>query len=216
MATAFISGPVSFAIARFCLGVAEAGFTPASICSLPTGSRQLARQNHRRVPVGIPVANIIGSPISGALMQITGHEHIRNWQWLLLIEGLPAVILGVMCLFVLSDRPEKARWLAPREQQLLSRRLADEQQQIAATHGSQMRDALRNPLLYLLAFINFCGIVGSIGGTVDAADHQTARCEPYGNRLSCRAALCLRCREHAVVGARMHQRTVFAGSAARW
>ncbi|BAN95291.1 TtuB protein [Plautia stali symbiont] len=109
------------------------------------------------------MANIIGSPISGALMQITGHEHIRNWQWLLLIEGLPAVILGVMCLFLLSDRPEKARWLAPREQQLLSRRLANEQQQIAATHGSQMRDALRNPLLYLLAFINFCGIVGSIG-----------------------------------------------------
>jgi len=164
MATAFISGPVSFAIARFCLGVAEAGFTPGIYLFFtywfPGNWRAKITAAFL---VGIPVANIIGSPISGALMQITGHEHIRNWQWLLLIEGLPAVILGVMCLFVLSDRPEKARWLAPREQQLLSRRLADEQQQIAATHGSQMRDALRNPLLYLLAFINFCGIVGSIG-----------------------------------------------------
>ncbi|WP_336703119.1 MFS transporter, partial [Pantoea dispersa] len=121
MATAFISGPVSFAVARFCLGVAEAGFTPGIYLFFTYWFPGSWRAKITAAfLVGIPVANIIGSPISGALMQITGHEHIRNWQWLLLIEGLPAVILGVMCLFVLSDRPEKARWLAPREQQLLS------------------------------------------------------------------------------------------------
>lgn len=96
-------------------------------------------------------------------MQLTHHEFIRNWQWLLLIEGLPAVILGVMCLFFLSDKPEKAGWLTDSEKQLLSLRLATEQKKIAASHGSGLRDALKNPLLYLLALINFCGIVGSIG-----------------------------------------------------
>ncbi len=59
--------------------------------------------------MGIPVANIIGAPISGALMQITSHEHIRNWQWLLLIEGVPAVLLGIACLFFLDDKPAKAK-----------------------------------------------------------------------------------------------------------
>lgn len=164
MATAFATGPVSFAIARFLLGVAEAGFTPGIYLFFTYWFPGTWRAKITAAfLVGIPVANIIGSPLSGALMQITHHEHIRNWQWLLLIEGAPAVILGVLCLFILSDRPDKARWLDAQEKSLLSRRLAAEQQQIAAAHGASLRDALRNPLLYRLALINFCGIVGSIG-----------------------------------------------------
>lgn len=164
MATAFVSGPLSFAFARFCLGVAEAGFTPGIYLFFTYWFPGSWRAKITAAfLVGIPVANIIGAPLSGMLMQITGHEHIRNWQWLLLLEGFPAVILGVLCLFFLNDRPEKANWLSDTEKSLLSRRLKNEQQQIEKAHGSSLRDALRNPLLYLLAFINFCGIVGSIG-----------------------------------------------------
>lgn len=164
MATAFVTGPVSFAFARFLLGVAEAGFTPGIYLFFTYWFPGTWRAKITAAfLVGIPVANIIGAPISGALMQITHHEHIRNWQWLLLIEGVPAVILGIMCLFFLSDKPEKASWLNDSEKESLRRRLDTEQNKIAASHGSSLRDALKNPLLYLLAFINFCGIVGSIG-----------------------------------------------------
>ncbi|YCI28767.1 MFS transporter [Erwinia sp. PK3-005] len=164
MATAFVTGPVSFAIARFLLGIAEAGFTPGIYLFFTYWFPGTWRAKITAAfLVGIPVANIIGAPISGALMQITHHEQIRNWQWLLLIEGVPAVILGIMCLFFLSDKPEKATWLNDSEKKLLSRRLETEQKKIAASHGSGLRDALKNPLIYLLALINFCGIVGSIG-----------------------------------------------------
>lgn len=164
MATAFVTGPVSFAIARFCLGMAEAGFTPGIYLFFTWWFPGSWRAKITAAfLVGIPVANIIGSPVSGALMQLTSHQTIRNWQWLLMLEGLPAVLLGILCLFYLDDRPEKAKWLNSEEKSLLQRRLDAEQQQIAAKHGSSMRDALYNPLLWLLAFINFCGIVGSIG-----------------------------------------------------
>ncbi|NUU64800.1 MFS transporter [Enterobacteriaceae bacterium BIT-l23] len=164
MATAFVTGPTSFAIARFFLGVAEAGFTPGIYLFFTYWFPGSWRAKITAAfLVGIPVANIIGAPISGALMQMTHHEYIRNWQWLLLIEGIPAVFLGVLCLFFLSDSPEKARWLDTNEKRLLVRRLESEQSRIAQTHGASLSDALRNPLLYLLAFINFCGIVGSIG-----------------------------------------------------
>jgi len=164
MLTAFVTGPTSFAVARFLLGVAEAGFTPGIYLFFTYWFPGTWRAKITAAfLVGIPVANIIGAPVSGALMQITHHEHIRNWQWLLLIEGAPAVILGIVCLFFLSDKPAKANWLSDAEKSVLTRRLESEQQKIAASHGSSLKDALKNPLLYLLAFINFCGIVGSIG-----------------------------------------------------
>jgi len=164
MATAFVTGPTSFAVARFCLGMAEAGFTPGIYLFFTYWFPGTWRAKITAAfLVGIPVANIIGAPISGALMQITSHEHIRNWQWLLLIEGVPAVLLGIACLFFLDDKPAKAKWLTDDEKSLLQRRLDEEQQRIAAKHGATMRHAMRNPLLWLLALINFCGIVGSIG-----------------------------------------------------
>jgi len=162
--TAFVSGPASFALARFMLGVAEAGFTPGIYLFFTYWFPGTWRAKITAAfLVGIPIANILGSPGSGALMQITSHEYIRNWQWLLMIEGIPAVVLGIVCLFYLDDSPEKANWLDQQEKALLSRRLAAEQQHIAEKHGASLRDALRNPLLYVLAMINFCGIVGSIG-----------------------------------------------------
>ncbi|WP_374754044.1 MFS transporter [Type-E symbiont of Plautia stali] len=164
MATAFVTGPTSFAVARFCLGMAEAGFTPGIYLFFTYWFPGTWRAKITAAfLVGIPVANIIGAPISGALMQITSHEHIHNWQWLLLIEGVPAVLLGIACLFFLDDKPAKAKWLTDDEKSLLQRRLDEEQQRIADKHGDSMRHAMRNPLLWLLALINFCGIVGSIG-----------------------------------------------------
>ncbi|WP_259460800.1 MFS transporter [Paraburkholderia sp. BL23I1N1] len=164
MLTAFVVGPKSFAAARFLLGIAEAGFTPGIYLYFthwfPGKWRAKVTASFL---VGIPVANMIGSPISGALLQLGGMHGLRSWQWLLLIEGVPAVILGVACLFVLADRPEKAKWLSSDEKAVLARRLAAEQKGIATKHGANLRDAMTNWRVFVLAFVNFCGIVGSIG-----------------------------------------------------
>ncbi|MEX3760625.1 MFS transporter [Paraburkholderia phenoliruptrix] len=164
MLTAFVVGPKSFAAARFLLGLAEAGFTPGIYLYF---TQWFPGKWRAKVTaaflVGIPVANMIGSPISGALLQLGGLHGLRSWQWLLLIEGLPAVLLGIACLFLLADRPEKARWLTAEEKHSLARRLALEQGDIGAKHGTNLRDAMTNWRVFVLAFINFCGIVGSVG-----------------------------------------------------
>jgi len=164
MATAFVVGPKSFAAARCLLGLAEAGFTPGIYLYF---THWFPGKWRAKVTaaflVGIPVANMIGSPISGALLELGGLHGLRSWQWLLLVEGLPAVLLGIACLFVLADRPEKAKWLTDDEKAVLARRLAMEQRAIASKHGTTLRDAMTNWRVFVLAFINFCGIVGSIG-----------------------------------------------------
>jgi len=164
MLTAFVVGPKSFAAARFLLGLAEAGFTPGIYLYF---TQWFPGKWRAKVTaaflVGIPVANMIGSPISGALLQLGGLHGLRSWQWLLLIEGVPAVLLSIACLFLLADRPEKANWLSDEEKASLAKRLAFEQSDIGARHGSKLRDAMTNWRVFVLAFINFCGIVGSLG-----------------------------------------------------
>ncbi|SAK56534.1 major facilitator transporter [Caballeronia fortuita] len=164
MLTAFVVGPKSFAAARFLLGIAEAGFTPGIYLYF---THWFPGKWRAKVTaaflVGIPVANMIGSPISGALLQLGGLHGLKSWQWLLLIEGLPAVLLGIACLFILADRPGKATWLSDEEKATLDRRLAAEQSDIGSKHGSTLRDAMTNWRVFVLAFVNFCGIVGSVG-----------------------------------------------------
>ncbi|PVZ20533.1 MULTISPECIES: MFS transporter [unclassified Pseudomonas] len=164
MATAFVTGPVSFSIARFLLGLAEAGFTPGVYLYFtywfPGKWRAKATAAFL---LGIPVANIIGSPVSGWLLDVHGVMGLQSWQLLLILEALPAVLLGIVCLFVLVDTPAKARWLSEREKAWLAERLAREQQSISASHGNTLRGALTNPKVFILAAINFCCIVGSVG-----------------------------------------------------
>jgi MFS family permease len=164
MATAFATGPVSFSILRFLLGVAEAGFTPGVYLYFtywfPGKWRAKATAAFL---LGIPTANIIGSPLSGLLLDVHDFLGLRNWQFLLVAEALPAVLLGILCLFVLVDTPAKARWLSTRERTWLTERLAREQREIGATHGSTLRHAFTNSKVFMLAAINFCGIVGSVG-----------------------------------------------------
>ncbi|MFF7709183.1 MFS transporter [Pseudomonas sp. NPDC007930] len=164
MATAFVTGPVSFSIARFLLGVAEAGFTPGVYLYFtywfPGTWRAKATAAFL---LGIPTASIFGSPLSGWLLTLHGVAGLESWQLLLVMEALPAVLLGIACLFVLVDTPSQARWLSAREKHWLSAQLAQEQRSIAASHGNTLRGALTNPKVFVLAAINFCCIVGSVG-----------------------------------------------------
>ncbi len=159
-----VVGPNSFYGMRLLLGMAEAGFTPGVYLYFtywfPSAWRGKATAAFL---VGIPVANMIGSPISGALLTLDKLGGLAGWQWLFILEGVPAILLGIACLFVLADGPRSAKWLTPREQDALSARIAAEQNAISKRYGHGIRDAFANPKVFLLALVNFCGICGSLG-----------------------------------------------------
>jgi MFS transporter, ACS family, tartrate transporter len=157
-ATAFAVGPVSFGVLRFLLGIGEAGFTPGVFLYFTYWFPAQARGRATAAfLLGIPIANIIGSPLSSSMLAMDGLGGLHGWQWLLILEGLPASILG------LTDRPEQAKWLTPEERVWLTDVLASERQSIAAKHSSTLKDAFTNWRVLVCALVNFCAIIGSVG-----------------------------------------------------
>src|SRR5436309_4406713 len=124
----FVRTPAVFYLLRFLLGVAEAGFFPGVIYYLslwyPTAHRARAIAAFM---TAVPVTGLIGGPLSGALLELDGIYGLAGWQWLFLLEGLPAVVLGVSVIFYLDDRPETTPWLEPQERDWLVDTLAAEQ-----------------------------------------------------------------------------------------
>ena len=121
MACALIGGATSFLILRFLLGAAEAGFFPGVILYITFWYPA----HYRAIIVGIfmvaiPVAGLVGSPISGAILYTDGLLGLGGWQWIFIIEGLPAVLLGLACYIWLTDRPENAVWLTAEQKQWLT------------------------------------------------------------------------------------------------
>src|SRR5262249_49034631 len=109
---AWVRTPAQFYTMRFLLGVAEAGFFPGVIYYLsqwiPTAYRARA---HAGFMIAVPSAQIVGGPLGGALLGLEGVGHLTGWQWLFLIEGLPAVVIGLTVLRFLTDYPNDADWL---------------------------------------------------------------------------------------------------------
>jgi MFS transporter, ACS family, tartrate transporter len=128
VAMAFTRGPISFYVLRFLLGLAEAGFFPGIILYLS----YWFPSHHRSAVTAMfmaaaPAAGLIGSPVSGALMELNGLMGLRGWQWLFLLEGIPALVLGFVTFRFLTDRPAVASWLTPDERDWLSSAIKREQ-----------------------------------------------------------------------------------------
>ncbi|WP_026042672.1 MFS transporter [Pantoea sp. A4] len=125
---AFVQGTTSFYVLRFLLGVAEAGFFPGIILYLsywfPAARRA---QVTALFMAAAPISTALGSPISAALLELHGYLGFAGWQWMFVLEAVPAVILGVVVLFYLTDRPEKARWLDEEERTWLKNTMEAEQ-----------------------------------------------------------------------------------------
>ncbi len=154
MAMMFATGVWSFYLLRVLLGVAEAGFFPGVILYLtywvPAAHR--ARTNALFM-TAIPVSVIVGAPISEALLTLDGTLGLRGWQWLFLVEGLPAVVVGVWTLFYLTDAPEKATWLAADHRAWLTQTMGRERaERVTTGHGSVL-ESLRSGRLWLLCAI---------------------------------------------------------------
>ena len=153
---AFVESSTSFYVMRFLLGVAEAGFFPGIILYL---SYWFPARNRAGVialfMAAAPIATAIGSPISAALLEMHGIMGLAGWQWMFLIEAIPAVILGVVVFFYMTDRPEKAVWLKPDEREWLVKTMQAED---ANKGGQQQHSILRglaNPRVLALALIYF-------------------------------------------------------------
>jgi len=161
--TCLVSGIWSFYALRFLLGVGEAGFFPGIILYLSYWFP--ARERARAVALFMmasPLAGTLGNPLSGAILQyLGGTAGLAGWQWLFLLEGLPAVLLGIAVWFYLTDRPAQAAWLTPPERDWLVARLAGESRQREAQHGLSRLSALAYPRVWLLIALYFTVAVGT-------------------------------------------------------
>ena len=154
--TGFVQSATELYIIRFFLGAAEAGFFPGMILYLthwyPPGDRAKVTALFL---AAIPVSNIFGAPLAGLLMRVNWLGY-AGWRWLLVLEGLPALIAGVVTLFYLTDRPKDARWLEDDERRWLIATLAREQQTIKSTVPPLTAwQALRHRQVVLLSLVYF-------------------------------------------------------------
>lgn len=154
MSTAFVKSPESLYVMRFLLGAAEAGFFPGVILYL---SQWFPSAYRARViamfMVAIPVSTFLSAPISAFLLQMDGVAGLRGWHWLFLCEGMPSLLLGCACLFVLSDQPHQAGWLTPIQSKWLMLRLAEERRMRMMDKHVRLRELLCTPLFWCLALI---------------------------------------------------------------
>lgn len=160
-ATAFAVGPYSFYAIRFLLGVFEAGFFPGVIWYLSIWFPEKHRTGVLALfMAATPLSSLLGSPISAALLGMDGLWGLAGWQWMFLLEGLPACLLGILCLALLADTPEQARWLTPEERHALLAALAGDK------HDKPKKDlwaAMQDVRVLMLTAITFAFTIGSYG-----------------------------------------------------
>jgi ACS family tartrate transporter-like MFS transporter len=161
----FVSGEKSFYALRFLLGVAEAGFFPGIMVYM---SGWFPRRYRARTAgvfmVAIPLSGLIGSPISGLILDnMNGVAGLPGWQWMFVVEGVPAIFLGIACLWLLTERPADASWLTRPERDRLEGILAEERRNLEAVQKYKLADAFTNPGVLLLAGILFCIVFGVTG-----------------------------------------------------
>jgi sugar phosphate permease len=172
----FVQGPTSFYVLRFLLGVTEAGFFPGVILYLTywVPARHLSRARGYFY-MGIALAGILGNPLSGALLELNGVFGLRGIQWMFLVEGLLAVVVGVWAYFYLTDKPRDASWLPGDERQALSETVDAED--LAKSEGEgpkKVLAALANWRVWYFSLIYFCIQIAVYGVTFFLPTQVTA------------------------------------------
>jgi ACS family tartrate transporter-like MFS transporter len=148
--TAFITGETSFVVARFLLGIAEAGFFPGVAYFMTCWFPALYRGRMMGIFYAFGAfAAVVGGPLGGALLRLDGVLGVRGWQWIFLVEGLPAVLLAFYGLATLSNRPADAHWLTAEQRTWLQRRL-DSEAVAKSGHGKGILSSIASPQMLIL------------------------------------------------------------------
>ncbi len=156
---AFITGPESFYTMRTLLGMAEAGFQPGVLFFLTLWFPDAYRGRVMGLFfAAIPVSGIIGAPISGVLLSLDGLLGLQGWQWLYLIEAMPAILLAPVVALYLQDSPKEARWLPAESREWLAARLASEKRAAEQKRTYSVLQALTNPWVIFLAVVYFTNV----------------------------------------------------------
>ena len=155
-AMVFVRTPTEFYVVRFLLGTAEAGFLPGIIYYLslwfPARERGAATG---RFMIAAPLAGIIGNGLGPWILALDGRLGLRGWEWLFLLEGIPSVVLGLLTLKLLTDRPEDAAWLSNEQRAWLVERLRRDRTESEDAHEMTALGALAHPTVWLLSVTNF-------------------------------------------------------------
>jgi ACS family tartrate transporter-like MFS transporter len=165
-AMAFVTGPVSFYVLRFLLGTAEAGFFPGMILYLTYWFPGTARGRVAGLfLLAIPLSSVLGAPASTALLSVDGLG-LKGWQWLFVLQGLPAIALGFLTLRMLTDRPEQADWLTDAEKNWLSGQIAAEHRAGDAVKHTKFSTAIRDVRVWVFTLMYFGVVTGLYGVTM--------------------------------------------------
>ncbi len=157
--TALVTGPTSFSALRFLLGAAEAGFFPGIVLYF---TYWFPGHHHARIVsgflIGLPIAVAAGAPVSTALLGLDGLFGLRGWQIMYIAEAIPTVLIGIVTLFLLTDRPEQAKFLTAEERAWLIDKLAAERRAKEAVRTFSIWQGMFDPKVLLLS-LNYLGIV---------------------------------------------------------
>jgi len=163
-AMALVRTETGFYAMRLLLGIAEAGFFPGIILYLTYWFP--AAERARIVALfmaSVPLATVFGGPLSGALLEMHGFLGLAGWHWLFIIEGIPAIVLGLLALKVLSNSPHEARWLSESERRALTEKLAAEAESTKVVGYADLRAALTRPRVLALGTLYFLMVIGLYG-----------------------------------------------------
>src|SRR5262249_18980130 len=165
-AMAFATGPASFLTLRFLLGVAEAGFFPGMILYFTYWFPKAYRARViSALFIAVPGSNALAAVISGAILERDGLLGLAGWQWMFIVEAIPAVLLAVAVLALMTDRPAVASWLAPEEREWLETRLQEERRRIESAGHLSLTRALTDRRVLALSAIYFTIVTATYGIT---------------------------------------------------
>jgi MFS transporter, ACS family, tartrate transporter len=167
----FITSPESFYVLRFLLGAAEAGFFPGIILFLTWWFPERERtQAVALFLTAVSAAYVFGGPLSGGLLELDGFAGLDGWQWLFLVEGIPAVALGIVTLRFLDERPDDADWLEPDEREFLTAEVERERELREQLGSHRLGDALGSGRVWLLGLVYFVLLAAGFGLTFFVPD----------------------------------------------
>ena len=162
--TGFAQSATHLYILRFLLGVAEAGFTPGIILYLTYWFRSRERGKATAAFfVALPLAALIGAPLSTWIIDHISWAGLSGWRWMFILEGIPAVLLGIVVLFYLTNRPAEATWLTSEEKKWLEEELERERKQAAKHNKTSHREMIKDSKVWKLAVFNIAGFVAVNG-----------------------------------------------------